>query len=459
MKSKSIWNMWQNFKISVKQKIIGQLEKSYKKDEAKKKHQIVGALTFLKFLFEKLPWNNDNSNSTAKWSERRSQLADSVDNANPLIRVIAMIESLPTKVWRRILWKYNIDFMTFESFLRRIDVVQIRSIELNYNDLKQGKIPRVFSWWDRWFSSIEKIFSEEYNKDVRYCSKGAVSYKFFGLDFGFNAYPKGITDDTKVVEVNPWIFFSKKSHVNDFSVNREFGLYWWMYRVAHWDYTFKETEDIELKSGFWWTLGFHCVLWIISPLSIVSMAMFHIALPWNILVGICSFVLPQWIVLVLARRGLDLKAFAAVKRFIKKVQDGVLFGFVLDLVKVIFCLSIIVFASYRVLVFLNELLGAVWGSLIGITLFLYFWYKAFTKAKNGYCFRLDRYPYFLQMIIKWVPILFGVHLLIVFRQRIWEVIFWIVEWIYNCAIIIGLIIFLLIFSFIFFRIVRCIARL
>ncbi|PJE58354.1 MAG: hypothetical protein COU81_01230 [Candidatus Portnoybacteria bacterium CG10_big_fil_rev_8_21_14_0_10_36_7] len=69
------------------------------------------------------------------------------------------------------------------------------------------------------------------------------------LDFGFNEYPNGELDDTKVVEYSPLRFLSKKNHDDDFVVNQEDGIHWWLYSNARSNYLWKPSRQVTLKSS------------------------------------------------------------------------------------------------------------------------------------------------------------------------------------------------------------------
>lgn len=212
------------------------------------------------------------------WNEWGIFLRDFQRNANPYIELIAYLEFLPTTVWRKILWKHNIDFMDFGAFLRRITVDQQLAIIENCQDIMSGQLPRVFSWWDKKIKkvTVDSLWHERLDKWIRYQSKGEMSYNLLGIDFGFNAYPLGIKDDTKVVEVSPFRFISEKQHADDFVVNTEDGKYWKMYKFARSNFVYRPNRDVELNThicpGFWYTLIMHILFFIISPLMAFSAA-------------------------------------------------------------------------------------------------------------------------------------------------------------------------------------------
>ena len=268
----SLHDRWRHYKISENGTIRWSgkdLEFKYPALQTKKKSEIVEALTFWRFVFENVQWDHKGLTSTG-WMNRKESLEAFIDDRNPLVRVVATLESLPDAVWRKILWKHNIDFMSFESFLRRISTEQVEVILRNYQDLYSGKVPRAFSGWDCFWGkrSANEFLSEELNYDNRYANKGAMSYNLLGLDFGFNAYPDGVASDKKIVEISPLIFLSVKNHADDFVVNTEAGgKYWWLYKKARSNYVWKPERIVRLGThvcpGFWNTILVHLLFLVI----------------------------------------------------------------------------------------------------------------------------------------------------------------------------------------------------
>ena len=74
---------------------------------------------------------------------RREFLSEYIGNKNGFVAAVAAMEYLPTSVWRKILWKHNIDFTSFESFLRRLTPKQFLAIHNNCQDLWNNDVPRV----------------------------------------------------------------------------------------------------------------------------------------------------------------------------------------------------------------------------------------------------------------------------------------------------------------------------
>ncbi|MFA4815486.1 MAG: MMPL family transporter [Candidatus Gracilibacteria bacterium] len=241
---------------------ISRLNFSYVGDEAgKQKLLIAEALAFWRLVKE-----SDLALYERVWPE--AFLSDE----NRLIRLVAMIVLMPTVPWRRILWRYNIDFQSRESFLRRLKPEQLEAIEANFADLAAERIPRAFSRWEVFTRGITvaKLKNHEIQHPVgRDQTKSAWSFNLKPFDFGFNAYPNGDRDDQAEFFVSTKKFLSAKSHENDFVVDKEFGGYWWLYRKARSNFVWRPNRSVELKQnicpGFWWTIIVHLWFWVISP--------------------------------------------------------------------------------------------------------------------------------------------------------------------------------------------------
>ena len=228
--------------------------------------------------------------SRSEMKKTRRSLFDIIKNQpaakeNRYLTIVAMIESLPNTVWRKLLWRENIDFVSFEACLRRLNNEQIKAIEENYDDLfssqHAARIPRVFkkSWRDKtkiFFGKItvNSILKEKYNLEKRYQSKGAYAFNLLGLDFGFSLYPKGNNNDIQITNKKLTRFLSAKEHINDFIVNQEDGKYWWLYKKVRSNYAFFPNKEVQIKThicpGFWKTLIIQALFWIVSPLALIA---------------------------------------------------------------------------------------------------------------------------------------------------------------------------------------------
>lgn len=196
----------------------------------------------------------------------------------PLIALVATVELLPTKVWRRALWYYNIDFQSFESFLRRVTPEQIEGLRASLDAVLRDQVPPCFR--EGWKNVLRRIFRPswahpehfkgESPEDCahRYESKGAFAYEFFGIDFGHVLYRRE-EDECKIEGSLATRFLSKKHDRNDFVVNQEDGVYWWMYRTARSNYVWFPNRDVQLKQaicpGFWYTIFVWLLVLFVSP--------------------------------------------------------------------------------------------------------------------------------------------------------------------------------------------------
>jgi hypothetical protein len=169
--------------------------------------------------------------------------------------------------------------MSAESFFRRLEPEQKLAINQTYDDFwNQQVISEVLTRPRRPLAkriSRQDMLNSQFDRELRYSNTGAMSYNLFGADFGFNAYPKGIDDDTKVIEVSPLRFMSVKNHADDFIVNTEDGIYFWLYKTARSNYVINPNKIVRLKThvcpGFWYTAITHLLFWAISPLWFIVM--------------------------------------------------------------------------------------------------------------------------------------------------------------------------------------------
>jgi hypothetical protein len=221
-------------------------------------------------------------------------LKEFVNDKRPYVALIAKLESLPTRVFRRLLWFSNIDFQSYESCLRRLTEEQITSILTTYHELfgEKPKVPSCFTadcktrlrqkLYHRSDTLEDLLNSPSDDYDLRYKNKGAIAYDFFALDMGFNVYTDAYSD-TRLEMSKAKQFFSKKfrgngeyekkSHENDFTVNQEDGIYFWLYQTARnlfpWNYGKKVTLKKAVCPGFWYTMGIWILLLLISPTSLI----------------------------------------------------------------------------------------------------------------------------------------------------------------------------------------------
>lgn len=280
------------------------------------------ALLFWKFVRESINFMNHTGEEQTSYDGytynalKRAFLQEFICDDNKYIMYIVYIESMPTSIWRKMLWRYNIDFQSYESCLRRLSYDQICHIMNNYNDLfTTGKKPRVLklSLRDRitfaFKKNLNQTLMEEYlfDKD-RYVSKAAWAYSLLGLDFGFGKYPNGVDSDFELQDRKLSRFLSTKNHINDFVVNQEDnGLYWLLYKTARKNFVWKSwsKKEVQLKShicpGFWATLILHLIFWVISPLIFINGAQdlisHHFHLSWyNAIFLAIGCITPLWLI-------------------------------------------------------------------------------------------------------------------------------------------------------------------
>ena len=241
-------------------------EKSFsKKPNLRKNQKAEMAFEFWKLIKGNCYLNNQQ--------DRREFLKQFTSNTNEYIALVAMIESLPVSIFRRIRARHNINYESLFSFLRRISPENMQAIKDNYTDLLvDNRQPRVLKFYEKWQKkfSVKMLVEENDNWDLRNAKKGSWSFNLLGLDFGFKAYKNDLSNDT-LTEAKTWMdFLSIKNHSNDFIVDREFGKYWWFYRTARSNPGWKKNKIIELSDhicpGFWYTLFIHSLFWVISPL-------------------------------------------------------------------------------------------------------------------------------------------------------------------------------------------------
>ena len=208
-----------------------------------------------------------------------------VDHPNPYLAIAAQMETLPTKVWRDFLWYANVDFASYESFLRRLTNEQKVLLRQTHDDLYgehptvpevsrprgiRGRLKNLIS-----SVTVSRLIKENnYATGSRYLTKGAWAYNLLNLDFGFSLYSKGKNDDTEIQNRSPFRFLSVKEHINDFIVNQETGRYWALYKSARSNYGYCPNRKVEISThicpGFWWTLFIHLMFWVVSPILFIT---------------------------------------------------------------------------------------------------------------------------------------------------------------------------------------------
>lgn len=450
-------NAWKGYKNSMEELITKRLEYQYKKNEEAKKILIIEALIFWKFIFEKMDWDWNNEREK-NWAIRRDFLRAFINNDNQLIKIIAMIESMPTAVWRKILWKHNIDFMSFESFLRRLDNKQATAIMLNYQDLIDNKVPRVYSRWEKIKIKYLRldIFTDVFDHDSRYCNKGAMSYNLLNLDFGFNAYPEGTGNDEKVVEVSPLRFLSIKNHADDFVVNTEAGgKYWWLYRKARSNYAWRAHRNVKLQTricpGFWYTFIAHLIFWIVSPVTFsclagtIALNSFS-ATSWLLIctLGIPGIITPLWILKALIKFIFTMSATEKTINFIDEITNSKPFDIAMYTFTIGVMMVVVGFISAGYFFLLSPGFGIVWSILIILATYAYLGYKGYSKCEHGSAVKMAKYPLYLRIPIIVIAVSIIVKFLYLYLGEILSIMISFLMVIWNIFAILGLISVLLI---------------
>lgn len=290
----------------------------YLLQEQEWKSKIADALTFWQFVRKEVGY-----------FKRQDFCRQFLNDKNYLIRIVARIEILPDAVWRKILWVKNIDFMSYESTLRRLTEDQINSINEAFDSLENSKpkLPKVFlvNIFDiikvfLGLITVKKLILGTYGDESRWYSKGAWAFNLLSLDFGFSLYPGGVNDDIKITNKKFSRFLSIKEHINDFIVNQEDGLYWKLYKSARSNYVWFPKKEVELSThvcpGFWKTLVLHLLFWIVSPIGFTLLLIYWIntgIFPFNLdevslivfignILMIIPFILtPLWIAIALIK--------------------------------------------------------------------------------------------------------------------------------------------------------------
>lgn len=267
------------------------LEYDYERNrwDRERKDSLYLALIFWKFVRELIK-------EATKPNEVREFLKGFLSDKNSYIQTIAAFESLSDSLYQKVLWLKNIDFQTYESFLRRISKEDAQFIGTTYEEFYGGEIvkgtgkngvPLLYELSlrcklkyrlgflkpetdrDGGYGKTEYVEESGHYKHSRWFTRSAWAYSLFGLDFGFSRYPKGHNNDIMISE-KARRFISVKNHINDFVVDQRTGKYWLLYRTARSNYMWMPNKEVVLKShicpGFWATFLLHFIFWIASPL-------------------------------------------------------------------------------------------------------------------------------------------------------------------------------------------------
>jgi len=400
------------------------------KDSQSEKREISEALIVWKFLREIMIYGLSRGIYIKKVDEKRQFIAELLETdrlfkENGYVKIVAMIEALPDKIWRKLLWRENIDFMSFESCLRRMSLDQAIEIEKNYWDLFTPDFnpatPRVLkkSWRDRikiFFGlvSAKKLLAETSDNNQRNQSKGAYAFSLLSLDFGFSLYPKGEDNDTMITNKKFTRFLSVKEHINDFIVNKEDGKYWWLYKTARSNYAINPGADVQMKThvcpGFWKTLIMHTWFWIISPIALAiagTMITSGGPRPGVLLPLISAIPMIIWTVAAIIR--------TVVNVFTKLTKDSKIAKVIGLTLLIAFALVLCSFILYHVFLFLwicVSLLAPVCGSLLAVLFILvacfYFFFFLCCVITSSPAFEYKDIPSFLRLILHTTLISFAI---------------------------------------------------
>ncbi|MEI6379012.1 MAG: hypothetical protein WCO55_05110 [Candidatus Falkowbacteria bacterium] len=424
------------------------------KQIAKYKKDMATALLLWKFI--KMNFSKHGDYKFDIWQKRNEAYiafinSIAIDQANSHMLTVINIESLPTPVWRKFLWKNNINFESNEACLRRMSQDEREALADNAGDLFASKTPRVFSWIDHTFRKVsyQDLMMSRINFNLRYSTKCTMSYNFLDMDFGFNAYPEGENNDYKVVEISPMRFLSKKNHVKDFVVNQEDGLYWWLYRFARSNYVYKPYKTVELKNhfcpGFWYTLIANIIFWIASPLLFVSAVQqmfvnyWFIHNPYFWLAAVPGLMLPLWSIaagIKKAFRSIDItdeqgrKMALLLKRFGKYVIIPIGFAAMAGVAWLIIIGLIKVYAW----LYLYTSIG---GPILLTWLIAFLSTTIYLKAEHGYVNFKEQTFKGCKNLFELVPLIGVGNLIGKFYIQIWQVITIIATFIYDAVIYAG----------------------
>ncbi|NTW22475.1 hypothetical protein HGA34_02935 [Candidatus Falkowbacteria bacterium] len=302
----TIPELWEERKENYRESVEDKLSFNYRtKEQLIIKEAMLPALTFWKFIkshvseYEHFCYA-DNIN------ERRSFLQSFLSSENRYVRLVAMIELMPIAIWRRILWRSNIDFVSYESFLRRLQPEHWLAIESNFVDLYNGQTPRILTSKEARlpeFQAESLSSGEERERWQRHISKPAWTKNMFSFDFGFNRYPGGVDNDSPVLSTVDRRRLHSSDNTKDFVVDTEFGRYMRLYRSARSNYVVFPNKTVELKThicpGYWATILIHLMFWIVSPAMTAGLLATASSnrLPWwaNVLLAIPAVITPLWL--------------------------------------------------------------------------------------------------------------------------------------------------------------------
>lgn len=308
LRQPTISEKWEERKENYRRSAEDNLSFIYKtKEQQTVKEAIIPALALWRFVREHASEKYTHFLNAKGLKERVSFLQSFISSDNRYIRLVAMIELMPITIWRRILWRTNIDFVSYESFLRRSQPEHWLAIESNFVDLQNGQTPRILTAKEAKQAELQPsalAATTEDNPFLRHASKAAWTKNLFSFDFGFNKYPGGKNNDSPVLSTTDRRRLHSSDNAKDFVVDTEFGRYMRLYRSARSNYVIRPDADVELKThicpGYWATILIHLLFWVVSPVMAVVLlatASSNNLLWWaNVLLGIPAAVTPLWLI-------------------------------------------------------------------------------------------------------------------------------------------------------------------
>ncbi|MFC1645034.1 hypothetical protein ACFL08_03335 [Patescibacteria group bacterium] len=278
----------------------GKLIFNYKHSSQRMK--ISEAYAFGKFIQDTVDYYDELT-----WSERQKFFSDFVNHENEFISVLAMLGCMPTSLFRKVLFAYNIDNSSPESFFRRLEDWQIAAINQNYNDVIAGVLPRAFERSHILSKKVkwDDVLKEPLNFSLRYEDKGAWNYNeaLAKLGMGFPLYPEGDNDDRKAQRIDGWRTFRKflsvKGDKEEFVIDDE-GLYKFLYAKVRSNYLWGRNKVVELGKyvcpGFITTMLAMLTFFLISPIcAVVLGGLVLVDAPnWSLPVFVLGIITPLW---------------------------------------------------------------------------------------------------------------------------------------------------------------------
>jgi len=389
----TIAELWEEHSQHYLKSVAERLTFNYKtKDQAIVKQAMIPALALWRFIRRNASDAYVHFNGGQGETERKEFIEKFLVVENRYIRLVAMIELMPIVLWRRIIWRANIDFVSHESFLRRLQPEHWLAIEANFVDWQNHATPRILTAKEAKILDWQQPGPCErpsVHPKMRHISKPAWTKNLFSFDFGFNKYPGGDNNDSQILNTADQRRIHSSNNSKDFVVNTEFGRYMRLYRSARSNYVIRPNHDVELKThicpGYWATILIHLMFWILSPATAIGLLATansnHLPTWCNIMLLIPAMITPLWLLC------------AAIKFFFVRVDNwidnlgGIWFRAILKFVErickeyprtcekaFILCLSLLsglgtfVLSRFVLKMFPAALAGIIIATLVGHTL-------------------------------------------------------------------------------------------